>query len=61
MESEEFKEDTQTVPAEVWGRMSAAQREHVLRLLIRIACEYVETHPERGEENRTPENTDDEQ
>ena len=41
--------------------MSASQREHVLRLLTRIACEYVQAHLERGEGNRMPENTDDEQ
>lgn len=60
MEREELEESTQTAPAEVWKQMSAEQREHVHRLLIRIACEYVETHLEGREGNRMPENTDDE-
>lgn len=57
MKREEFEEGTQTVPSEVWGRMSAAQREHVYRLITRIACEYVEACLEGREEDRAPENT----
>jgi len=60
MEREEPEESTQTAPAEVWEQMSAEQREHVHRLLIRIACEYVETHLKAGEGDRVQENTDDE-
>ncbi len=60
MEREELEDDPHMAPAEVWGRMSDEQREHVFRLLIRIACEYVETHQEGREENPMPGNTDDE-
>lgn len=59
MVREELEDDPQMAPAEVWGRMNVEQREHVLRLLIQIAREYVETHLARREVNRMPENTDD--
>lgn len=61
MVREDLEDDPQVAPSEVWGRMSADQREHVFCLLTRVACEYVETHLEGGEENRIPENIDDEQ
>ena len=61
MVREELENDSQLAPSEVWGRMSADQREHVKRLLTQIACGYVETHLERGEGNRILENIDNEQ
>ena len=61
MEREELEDGQQTAPSEVWGQMSAEQREHVLHLLTRIACEYVEANLEGGEENQGTESADDEQ